>query len=73
MPEYICTVAKNHRRSYALPQEPAPQCCGRPMTPAPDEAPARPASGAGPEARATPTPGADAPPRKEKEWWQHWR
>ena len=32
MSEYICAVAQSHRRSYDLPQDQAPQCCGKPMT-----------------------------------------
>lgn len=69
--EYVCAVSPSHRRSYDLPQDHAPQCCGKPMTMMPDAAAARPASGAAPEPRALPAPGAAALPQKE--WWQHWK
>ncbi|MBI5238927.1 MAG: hypothetical protein HY926_00500 [Elusimicrobia bacterium] len=75
MPEYMCAVTQSHRRSYDLPQDQPPQCCGKPMALVPDApsapAPARYGSRAGPEARAIPAPGASAVPRKE--WWQHWK
>jgi len=71
MSEYICAVAQSHRRSYDLPQDQAPQCCGKPMTLLPEAAPARPASSAGPAPSAMPAPEAAALPQKE--WWQHWK
>jgi len=75
MSEYICAVAQSHRRSYDLPQDQAPQCCGKPMTLVPDaqpaSAPARYGSSVGPEARAAAAPEAAALPPKE--WWQHWK
>lgn len=73
MAEYMCAVAQSHRRSYDLPQDQTPQCCGKPMTLLPDAPAARPASSAGPETRAMPAPGAAASPQKGKEWWQHWK
>lgn len=77
MPEYVCAVMKNHKKSFVSPQAQPPQCCGRPMAFIQD-AP-QPAACAQSTTAANVKPQAlsmNAPstiPQKQKEWWQFWK
>ena len=76
MPEFECSVAKVHRRSYGVPQSSLPVCCGKPMLLMQD-AP-QPAASAQPETAESPRPGlvtsaASTIPQKERNWWQLWK
>lgn len=71
MPEYVCAVAKVHKRLYGQPQSQTPVCCGKPM--ALTQGPSQTAAVASnPQALWT-HEGCITIPQKEKQWWQLWK
>lgn len=76
MPEYVCVVAKVHKRLYGQPQDSAPVCCGKPMelaqNPAQPMAAVQPAADAAQPQESGPR-GLPALPGAEKNWWELWR
>jgi hypothetical protein len=76
MPEYVCAVAKTHKRLYGLPQSTPPVCCGKPMVLA--QGSLQPTIAAQPATAATKPQALGAPktsmiPEKENKWWQLWK
>ena len=76
MPEYVCAVAKSHKKLFGQPQSSPPVCCGKPMVLV-QSAP-QPAAPAQPAAAATKpqslwTHETSTIPQKEKKWWELWK